>query len=56
MIHRSLLTDTMLDAMVIIDKFGTILFFNSAAEKLWGWSRSELTDKNVKEYVTALSH
>ncbi|MDW8205105.1 MAG: PAS domain S-box protein [Cytophagales bacterium] len=36
------------DAVITIDKHGIINFFNEAAEKLWGYQRSEVIGKNVK--------
>ncbi len=34
--------------IVMINKKGTIQFFNGSAEKLWGYDRSEVIGKNVK--------
>ncbi len=34
--------DTMLDAVFTLDQTGTVLSFNSAAEKLWGYLSSEI--------------
>ncbi|WP_448518499.1 PAS domain S-box protein [Rhodoflexus sp.] len=36
------------DAVITIDKTGIISFFNSAAEKMWGYERNEVIGKNVK--------
>ncbi|MDX2304341.1 MAG: PAS domain S-box protein [Microscillaceae bacterium] len=36
------------DSVIIINHFGTILFFNQSAETLWGYERSEVLGKNVK--------
>lgn len=36
------------EGVVKFDKAGTILFFNKAAEKLWGYSRSEVLGKDIK--------
>lgn len=41
-----------IDAVISIDgKTKEILFFNKAAENMWGWKREEVLGKNVKEIV-----
>jgi methyl-accepting chemotaxis protein len=40
-----------LDAVVTIDENNNITFYNSAAEKLWGYSRDEVMGQNVKMLV-----
>lgn len=35
-------------SIVMIDEKGTISYFNSSAEKLWGYDRGEVIGKNVK--------
>lgn len=40
-----------LDAVVSIDEKNCITFFNAAAEKLWGYQRSEVLGQNVKMLV-----
>ncbi|EXJ10842.1 PAS domain S-box protein [Nitrincola nitratireducens] len=40
-----------LDAVVTIDKFNNITFFNKAAEQLWGYDRNEVLERNVKMLV-----
>ena len=42
-----------LDAVVTIDENNNVTFFNSAAERLWGYSRDEVLGKNVKMLVPA---
>ncbi len=44
---RSVL-DTVPDAMVVIDEMGTIQFFSSAAERLFGYTAGEVRGQNVK--------
>jgi two-component system, LuxR family, sensor kinase FixL len=44
---RSVL-DTVPDAMVVIDELGTIQFFSSAAERLFGYTAAEVHGQNVK--------
>jgi two-component system sensor kinase FixL len=44
---RSVL-DTVPDAMVVIDDMGTIRFFSSAAERLFGYAANEVRGQNVK--------
>jgi two-component system sensor kinase FixL len=43
---RSIL-ETVPDAMVVIDEYGTILSFSNAAEKLFGYPRVEVVGENV---------
>ncbi len=40
-----------IDAVIIIDAKNNVTFFNAAAERLWGWSRSEVLGQNVKMLV-----
>ncbi len=40
-----------IDAVVIIDELNNVIFFNTAAEKLWGHSRAEVLGKNVRLLV-----
>jgi len=40
-----------LDAVVTIDQDNKVTFFNAAAERLWGYARSEVVGKNVKMLV-----
>ena len=40
-----------IDAVVSIDEANCIIFFNKAAEHLWGYSASEVMGKNVKILV-----
>ncbi|GAB3257671.1 PAS domain S-box protein [Chitinimonas naiadis] len=46
-----------LDAVVTIDAQNIVTFYNSAAERLWGYSRQEVLGKNVKMLVPhAIQH
>jgi methyl-accepting chemotaxis protein len=47
---RQTLESTM-DAVVSIDARNTVTFFNSAAEKLWGYTAAEVVGQNVKMLV-----
>ena len=40
-----------IDAVVSIDSENNVTFFNSAAERLWGYERSEVIGRNVKMLV-----
>ena len=40
-----------LDAVVCIDEHNCVTFFNAAAERLWGYDRSEVLQQNVKMLV-----
>mmetsp|Transcript_41440 Transcript_41440/g.104502 ORF Transcript_41440/g.104502 Transcript_41440/m.104502 type:complete len:560 (-) Transcript_41440:285-1964(-) len=42
------ITDNLLDCCIIGNEKGTVLFFNTAAEKLFGYGRAEVVGKNVK--------
>ncbi len=44
---RSIL-ETVPDAMIVIDEFGTMQFFSSAAEHLFGYTPSEVRGQNVR--------
>ncbi|MEO7994965.1 MAG: PAS domain S-box protein [bacterium] len=46
-IHAALL-ETATDAIVTIDPLGAILSFNDAAERMFGYNRSEVLGKNVR--------
>lgn len=40
--------ETLVDGVIIIDSKGTIFYLNRAAERTWGYSRTELLGQNVK--------
>lgn len=40
-----------IDAVVAIDENNCVMFYNAAAEKLWGYSKNEVLGKNVKMLV-----
>jgi two-component system, LuxR family, sensor kinase FixL len=44
---RSIL-DTVPDAMIVIDEFGAVQFFSSAAERLFGYTAHEVRGQNVR--------
>ncbi|MBI3701614.1 MAG: PAS domain S-box protein [Afipia sp.] len=46
--HLQSILDTVPDAMIVIDERGIIYSFSSAAEKLFGHTRAEVTGRNIK--------
>lgn len=44
----SIVLDTMVDGVVIIDQIGNIQLFNAACERLFGFRREEVTGQNVR--------
>jgi PAS domain S-box-containing protein len=44
---RALLTTTV-DGVVTVDRAGTILEFNTSAERIYGWKRDEILGKNIR--------
>jgi len=47
-IRNELTLEGMLDATLTIRESGEIIFFNKAAEELWGYSKSEVTNQQIK--------
>lgn len=43
--------DAAIDAFVLIDGDNNIIYFNDAAENLWGYTRDEVMGQNVKMLV-----
>jgi two-component system sensor kinase FixL len=46
--HLQSILETVPDAMVVIDEHGLIQSFSTAAERLFGWTSSEMLGRNVK--------
>ena len=44
--------DTAVDGMIVIDSSGTVLLYNSACERLFGYSADEVLGNNVKMLMT----
>jgi len=51
--HVQSILDTIPDAMIVIDERGTVQSFSAAAERLFGYSPSEVIGKNVKLLMPA---
>ncbi|MEO5325403.1 PAS domain S-box protein [Mesorhizobium sp. CC13] len=49
-IRRTMLQSS-LDAIMVIDETGSIIEFNPAAEKMYGWSRDEILGKDLLDTV-----
>ena len=49
-LHRMI--DTALDGMIVIDASGTVLLYNAACERLFGYSAQEMLGNNVKLLMT----
>lgn len=45
--HLQSILDTVPDAMIVIDEFGVMQSFSSAAERQFGWSAAEVVGRNV---------
>ena len=46
-IRNELTLEGALDAIITVNKEGTLEFFNAAAEKLWGYDRNEVLGQNI---------
>ena len=51
--HLQSILDTVPDAMIVIDEFGTIQSFSAAAERMFGWSPGEILGRNVSLLMPA---
>ncbi len=49
--HLRSILDTVPDAMIVINGYGIIQFFSSAAERLFGYAEREAVGKNVSELM-----
>jgi two-component system, LuxR family, sensor kinase FixL len=49
--HLRSILDTVPDAMIVIDGYGTIQLFSTAAERLFGYTEQEATGWNVSELM-----
>src|SRR5262245_58215497 len=45
--------DTAVDGVILIDGRGTIIEFNPACERLFGYAKPEVVDKNVRMLMPA---
>src|SRR5262249_42470335 len=46
--HLASILETVPDAMIVIDEHGIVQSFSTAAERLFGYARSEVIGKNIK--------
>ena len=49
--HLKQILDQAIDGVVSIDENNNIVYFNPAAEKLWGYQASEVLGRNVKMLI-----
>ena len=49
--HLRSILDTVPDAMIVINGYGIIQFFSTAAERLFGYAEQEAIGKNVSELM-----
>ena len=49
--HLRSILDTVPDAMIVIDGYGVIQFFSTAAERLFGYAEKEAIGRNVSELM-----
>jgi two-component system, LuxR family, sensor kinase FixL len=49
--HLRSILDTVPDAMIVIDGYGFVQFFSTAAERLFGYAEQEAIGKNVSELM-----
>jgi two-component system sensor kinase FixL len=49
--HLRSILDTVPDAMIVIDGYGIVQFFSTAAERLFGYTEQEAIGKNVSELM-----
>lgn len=55
--QRETITQTLeqaIDAVITIDEHNNVVFFNPAAERLWGYNKEQVLGKNVKMLVPKL--
>jgi two-component system sensor kinase FixL len=51
--HLSSIFDTAPDAMIVIDERGRIQAYSAAAQRMFGWTASEVTGRNVSMLMPA---
>ena len=52
-INLRLVLDQAIDAAILIDQNNSIIFFNAAARRLWGYEEHEVLGRNVKMLIPA---
>jgi PAS domain S-box-containing protein len=52
-INLRLVLDQAIDAAVLIDQNNSVIFFNAAARRLWGYEEHEVLGRNVKMLIPA---
>ena len=51
--HLDSILETVPDAMIVIDERGLILSFSAAAERMFGYSESELLGENISTLMSS---
>ena len=50
------ITDASLNAIVMMDAAGKVVFWNPAAEKMFGWGAQEIIGRNVHDTLVPASN
>lgn len=55
-VFRTTMVHASLDGIVVIDESGSIIEFNPAAERMFGWTKAELLGKNISQTLIPQEH